>query len=52
MAPSLEVQENWIQMQCTDPILNYDPTYPGNEIYVEENVINNSAGYNTSQSTG
>lgn len=30
-----------------DPILNYDPTYPGNEIYVEENAINNLTGYNT-----
>ena len=30
-----------------DPILNYDPTYPGNEIYVEANVVNNQAGYNT-----
>lgn len=30
-----------------DPILNYDPTYAGNEIYVEADVVNNQAGYNT-----
>ncbi len=28
-------------------ILNYDPTYPGNEIYVEADAINNLTDYNT-----
>lgn len=30
-----------------NPILNYDPTYAGNEIYVIGDDINNLAGYNT-----
>lgn len=29
------------------PILNYDPTYAGNEIYFEAGDINNQTGYNT-----
>ncbi len=30
-----------------NPILNYDPSYAGNEIYVEAGDINNLTGYNT-----
>ena len=29
-----------------NPILNYDPAYMGNEVYVESNAINKTAGYN------
>jgi hypothetical protein len=30
----------------TNAILNYDPSYLGNEVYVESNAINRAAGYN------